>query len=143
MSKIKIPIWDNAYDFPEELEDVGLMLLSLSDRDHQVRVWAKAEGPEVQWFGEAFFNVELQTQYFKNDIRNCEIKLSKEQIKAILRIEIMFKHFDRLPESRTFPDDFHERQMAIIDHPYFEKIRKRAAYAASLIRLPVPRNKAK
>src|SRR5690606_23703917 len=65
MSKIKIPLWDNAWDFPEKLENVGLMLLAMSDRDFQVRVWAKAEGPEVEWFDEAYFDVELQTEFFK------------------------------------------------------------------------------
>lgn len=139
MSKIKTPIWDNGLDFPEELEQVGLMLLSLADRDYQVRVWAKAEGPEAEWFDEAFFNVELQTKYFKEEIRSGKIKLSREQIRAVLSMLIMFRHFDRLPDLKSLPDDPYEYQMFLIDHPYFEKIRKRAAYAASLIRLPVPR----
>lgn len=142
MSKIKIPIWDNVLDFPIELENLGLMLLAVSDRNYQVRVWANAEGPEVEWFGEAFFDVELQTKYFKEEIRSGEIKPSREQIKAILRILIMFRRLDRSPEFRTLPDDYYAREMAIIDNPYFEKIRKRAAYAASLIRLSVPRSAA-
>ena len=141
MTPTKIPIWLHALEFPKELENLGLMLLSVSSREYQVRVWAKEEGPEFQWFDESYFNVELQTDCFKSDIRKGKYKLTKEQIKAVLKVLVMYRLFDRKPKIKPFPEDHFEAEMAIIDDPYFEKIRKQAAYAASLIKLPEPRSK--
>jgi len=130
-----MPIWGKLKDYPEDIEGVVFSLLSRSDKDYQIRVWALAEGPEVDWYDESSLNFDNHIEFFKKDIRVGKVSLRCEQVKAILRVHVMCNHFEqnlmyKVPENTPWTDE----QLLIINHPYWDKIRKQATYALSLIR---------
>ncbi len=132
MERNKIPIWENKKDYPSYLDFLVSHLLAISDREYQLRVWCKAEGPEVDWYSERMLSFEAGMDYFKNLLRNGKTSLNSSQVKAILRVYVMTLHFDNIPEE--LPEDWTEQQLYIINHPYWQKIQRQAEYALSLLK---------
>ncbi|MEQ1664386.1 MAG: hypothetical protein ABL927_03320 [Bdellovibrionales bacterium] len=140
MAKNKIPIWENFKDYPEVYSYIISTLLPISDKEYQLRVWYNAKGPEMHWSDECIDDFDLFNELLKNDLRNKKITLTSIQIKTLLRIHAMMNKFER----RDFTEqnkinDFCERQLLVINHPYWDKIRKRAKFALTLFR-EVPSN---
>jgi hypothetical protein len=134
MEKNKIPIWENVKDFSCDLQSLAEDLLAFSDKDYQLRVWYRAEGPEVDWYDEALLSFDTTIDWFKSAVRTGELKLSKAQVKAILRLHIMLSHFERTGPWNDCPVGGAEEQLFIIEQPYWDKIRKQAKYAFSLLK---------
>lgn len=132
MEKNKIPIWERKKDYPADLDFLVSHLLAISDRDYQLRVWCRAEGPEVDWYSERMLDFETGMDYFKSLLRNGKTSLNPSQVKAILRVYVMTLHFDNIPEE--LPEDWTEQQLYIINHPYWQKIQRQAEYALSLLK---------
>lgn len=135
MAKIKIPIWENLKDYPEELEFVVDSLLGFADRSFQLRIWTLGEGPEVDSHYESMLNFDDDINYLKYLIRRKEIHLTQEQIRAILRVHAMFNTFDRNAwAGDDVPKDWRGSNLYIIYHPYWIKLSKQAEYALSLLK---------
>jgi hypothetical protein len=132
MRKNKIPIWDNKKDYPADLEFIVSSLLAISDREYQMRIWYKADGPEVDWYSECLLSFETGMDYFKTLLREGKTTLNPLQVKAILRVYVMARHFDNIHED--IPKDWTEQQLYIINHPYWQKVRKQAAHTLSLLK---------
>ncbi len=129
------PIWENKKFFRADLDFVVDDLLAISSREFQERIWVRAEGPEINWFEECFLSLEPPMDWLRYQIRKKEIVLSRVQIKAILRVWVMFNRFctqgGAPPEGSSWEDE----QLFYINHPYFDKIRKQADFALSLLRV--------
>lgn len=139
VAKSKIPIWDNLKDCDDKLRGLLEEILILSDKDFQIRVWYRAEGPEMSWYDEFCLNFDYSIEFFKKNLREKKIILSPEQIKAILRVYVMHCHFANLPDPNYSKiTDFAERHLYIINHPYWEKIRKKADDALKLLNVLPP-----
>jgi hypothetical protein len=135
MIKNKIPIWENYKDYPDEYQNIINHLLSISDKEYQLRVWYRVEGPEMYWSDECIDDFDLANEFLKNDLRNRKITLSPTQIKALLRIHAMMNTFERRDHTEYNKiKDFCEQQLHIINHPYWDKIRKQAEFALTLFR---------
>ena len=133
--KNKIPIWENKKLFLAELSFIITSLVAMSDKDYQSRIWHRAEGPEVDWYHESILTFDYEVEYFRELVRNGGLKLTKEQIKSILRVSIMSNRFKRLLNAIEKPKVWKDEQLFIINHPYMEKIRRQAQQALSLIRI--------
>lgn len=135
MEKNKIPIWENTKFYSLKQPSLLGTILAISNRDFQIRVWAKALGPEMDWYTECMVGFDGDIEVFKSFLRDRVFVLTKKQVKAVLRLHAMCLHFDRHLDAKEIPQDWYESEMYIIDHPYFEKIRKQAQYALSLFRI--------
>jgi len=122
-------------DNSKTIDGVIDFLSTLADEAYQLRVWGGAEGPEVDWYDETIDLFDTQIDFFKNDLRHGVISLSKEQIKAVLRVLVMINHFERrlVPWGES-PDGWCEEQLFVIEQPYWQKVRKQAAHALSLLK---------
>lgn len=109
-------------------------LSAFADRHYQLRVWCYAVGPEVDFYEEALLSFKDVLPYLKKLIRTGEIQLSREQIKAILRIEVMLDTFERNAWGDHVPTDWEGEHLYIINHPYWIKISEQAQYALSLLK---------
>lgn len=134
MEKNKIPIWENYDRYLPETEFLLGNLLAISDRDYQVRVWANQLGPEVDCYNETLYSFESSIDCFKSLIREKKIQLSAKQIKAVIRIFAMWFCFERKLEKEKIPEEWIDREMYIIDHPYWDKMRRQAQYALHLLK---------
>lgn len=134
MEKNKIPIWENYNHYLPEMKFLIGNLLAISDRDYQMRVWANQLGPEVDCYNETLYAFESSIDYFKSLIREKKIRLNTQQVKAIVRIYAMWFCFERKVEKEKIPEEWIYREMYIIDHPYWNKIRRQAQYALSLLK---------
>jgi hypothetical protein len=135
MAKNKIPIWANFNDYPDIYARFVGDLIALSDKEYQLRVWYRIEGPEVDWQGETLEDFDLTIEFLKNDLRSKKITLTTAQIKALLRTHAMINKFERGDFTEYSKiNDFCEQQLYIINHPYWNKIRKQAELALTLFR---------
>lgn len=138
MVKNKIPIWENLKDYPEELKFVVSSLLGFADRCFQLRIWTLGEGPEIDSHYDSMLNFDDDISYLKYLIRRKEVRLTQEQIRAILRVHAMHNTFDRNLCEKDLPKGWISRHMYIINHPYWIKLSKQAQYALSLLRCLAP-----
>lgn len=135
MIKIKAPKWESYKDYPKDYELWVCRLISFSDKDYQLRVWHRCEGPEVDWYDESFISFDNLIEFLKDDIRKGKpIYFNVEQMKALLRLHAMLSRFTDMddPDFRKIVDGA-DKQLYIINHPYFAKIRTHAEYTLSLM----------
>lgn len=132
MEKNEIPIWENKKDYPSYLDFIVSHLLAISDRDFQLRIWCRTEGPEIDWYSERMLTFEAGMDYFKTLLREGKTSLNPLQVKAILRVQVMSRYFDNIHEENL--EDWTEQQLHIVNHPYWQKVRKQAAHALSLLK---------
>lgn len=137
MAKNKIPIWENLKNYRSDVYVIG-DLLALSDKDFQIRVWVYATLPEMDWYDECLLKFDDGIEFMKKDLRKGRLQLTPKEIKAVLRVHAMCDRFVRLVDWKSVPEGWVEEQSYIINHPYFEKIRQKAAEALELFRLPAP-----
>jgi hypothetical protein len=134
LEKNKIPIWENYGRYRNDLDFIVGSLIAVSDRDYQLRVWYRSEGPEVDWRTESALSFDPQIAWFKKIVRDGTIQLSPAQIKGILRVNVMWSRFNRMMlNDPNCPEDELATELYKINHPYWEKVRKQAQYALSLI----------
>jgi hypothetical protein len=129
----RIPIWDLAKHYPENIRNLAQSLIAISNKEYQISIWVRGEGPEHDFYYECELQFDDEIEFFKKDIRSGELKLSPEQIKAIIRVHVMMDHFDRLPWSFKLPNNPYYH-LYIINHPYWQKVRKQAAHALELLK---------
>lgn len=136
MTRNKIPIWENKKDYSADIDVIACSLLTISDREYQLRVWYRAEGPEVDWFEECLLNFDTEMDSFRHLLRKGETSLEPSQVRAILRVHIMTSHFCSIlsRERENMPKGWSDGQLYIINHPYWQKMQKQAAYALSLLK---------
>src|SRR4030067_3257105 len=75
--------------YPPEIDFLIVSLFTISDKDYQLRVWYRAEGPEEDWYDEAMLSFVAAIDYFKDLVRWGRTKLNKKQVKEILRVHVM------------------------------------------------------
>lgn len=136
MENNKVPIWENYKNYLPEVKFLVECLLAISDRDFQVRVWANASGPEVDWYAECMLTFNDRIDYFKTLLKEKNLHLNAEQIKAILRVYVMGVCFERRLDPKKIPKEWTASEMYIINHPYWEKVRKQAQRALQLLEKP-------
>ncbi len=115
------------------LEKIDFMIHQLnhfSDKDILFDCWLNGKGPgyyedSLTW-GDAY-------PYFKTLVRDKELELTKEQIKSILRIDVMINTFDRILNRSEVPCDWDGEHQYILNHPYWIKTMAQAKYALSLL----------
>ena len=125
---------DNKNPSSADLEFIEKGLLVISDREYQLRVWHRADGPELDWYEECMLSFDTSIDYFESLLREGKTSLDPSQVKEILRVFVMGRHFDDILRYEAVPEGWAEEQLYIIDHPYWRKIQKQAAYALSLLK---------
>lgn len=138
MAKNKIPIWDNYDRYLSKIsENLIVSLIKASDREYQMRVWIRGEGPEMDDSHEASLCFDDDIDWFKRVLRRGELMLSCDQVKAILRVHVLWNRFDwKMQKERNVPKDWLEGELYMFNHPSWEKVCKQAEYALSLIEVP-------
>lgn len=136
VQKNKIPVWDQAGDYSLNYPDLVTTLIVLSSKEDQLRIWVRQEGPEVDCSLESVIGFDDTLSYLKHLLRTKEVELSDDKIKAILRLHAMVTTFWRraISDPASPEGDGPEWELYVIEHPYFEKIRKQAQHALSLLK---------
>ncbi len=134
MTKNEIPIWDNKNDYSADIGSVIVSLLAISDREYQLRVWYRTDGPEVDWFEECLLSFDTDMEYFRSLLRRGKTSLNPAQVKSVLRLHVMTNHFCKIIRDEKLPEDWSEQQLYVINHPYWQKVQKQAAHTLSLLR---------
>ena len=136
VEKSKIPVWVRAADYNLDYTNLISTLIVFSSKEDQWRIWVRQDGPEVGCSLEGVIGFDDSIRYFKHLLRTKEIQLSKDKIRAILRLHAMVTTFWRWAnEDPASPDDGGpDWELYVIEHTYFEKIRKQAQYALSLLK---------
>lgn len=121
----------------DDLDFIVNSLLAISSQEYQVKAWYRAEGREAEDYEERTLNFEADVDYLKDLLREKKIWLDPRQIRAILRVNVMSRHFNQLLSRETLPQEHGQLQFHIINHPYWLKIGRQATYALSLLKIDV------
>jgi hypothetical protein len=93
--------------------------------------WVNEKGPD---YYENLLTWEDSYSYFKSLIKNNEISLSNEQIRSILKINVMLNTFDRVLMNSQPPEDWRGYNEYILNHPYWIKLAQQAKCALDLLK---------
>ncbi len=108
-------------------------LLAISSQDYQIKVWYQNEGREKDDYEERTLNFEADLDCLKDLLRETKIRLASSQLRAILRVHVMVRRFDRLLEQETLSSEHSQLQLQIINHSYWAQVREQAGRALSLL----------
>lgn len=117
-----------------QLEFITNSLLAISSQDYQLKVWCRNEGTDSDNYEERMLNFEADIDYLKDLLRIGTLRLESIQIREILRVGVMSRHFDEILSRESLPQNHDKLQLHIIHHPYWKKMGKQATYALSLLR---------
>jgi len=82
MTKTSEEIVESTHPVSADLSFIENHLSDISDRDYQLRVWHRAEGPEVDWYEESMLTFDTRIDYFESLLRKGKTSLKPEQVKA-------------------------------------------------------------
>ena len=115
--------------YPSELRIIVEGLLTIAERPVQLDYWQ-------HWgFYESCLTFDDDISYFKHLARTREANLNFRQIKEIVRVFAMWRRFERIMDNENLPEDWTEKHLYMINHPYWTKIEQQAKLALSLIRV--------
>lgn len=114
----------------EKIDFIIRHLEHFSNREALYNYWIKGKGPG---YVEDTLTWSDGYPYFKQLVRTKEITLTKDQVRAIMKIDVMINTLDRALMKSHAPEDYCEYHLYILNHPYCTKLIQQAKYALSLL----------
>lgn len=136
MIEEKIPTWDMFKEYSDEIASLLMILFCAANKNYQMRVWCRAEGPEVEWYAEWSFGFDNYVEDLDRELTEGKVPryLSKAHIERLYKIYYMVEEFEEkycqaFPKAQTHE----EGQLRVINHPEWDKIRQYAGETLQMI----------